>query len=74
METLPLLGIQIFFVVKIFVLLALLIYIIFALVVLRQSGLMAETVDLGFDTVVRMVAIGHLLFAIGTFILALIIL
>lgn len=74
METIPLLGISVWLVVKIFVMLALAIYIVFALVVLKQISLMISTVEMGFSLPIRLIGWAHLLFAIGIFILALIIL
>lgn len=70
----PFLGIDIWFIAKILFLIAIGIYIVFALVVVRQVNLMIRTLEVGFEFPIRLVAIGHLLFAIGTFILALVIL
>ncbi len=74
METIPLIGITVWAAAKIFVLLALAIYIIFALVVIKQIGLMLSTLEMGLGLVIRFVGWGHLLFAVGIFILAILIL
>jgi len=50
--------------------LALLLYIGFALVVLRQVTMMTDTLDVGFEKPVRFLAYVHLLFAIITFLSA----
>jgi hypothetical protein len=74
METIPILGISVWLVAKICVLLGLVIYLIFALVIIRQTGLMTDTVDVGFEAPIKFIAWAHFLFAIGIFILALMIL
>jgi hypothetical protein len=68
------LGIPVWSIVKIAVLFALLIYIIFSVVVIKQVRLMIDTLDVGFDKVIRATATAHLIFAIAVFLLALIIL
>jgi hypothetical protein len=70
----PALGITFLVVGKIFALIGLAIYIIFALVVVRQVGLMTDTIEVGFEFVIKLVAWAHLLFAIFVFLTALIIL
>lgn len=70
----PVFGLSIWFFAKILFLIAIVVYIIFALVVVRQVGLMTDTLEVGFETPVRIVAWGHLLFAIGILILAILIL
>ncbi len=74
MEVLPILNISVWAVAKVFVLFALALYIVFAFVIVRQTRIMTETLEIGFEQVIRMIAFAHLLFAAGTFILALIIL
>ncbi len=59
---------------KILVLIALGIYLIFALVVIRQVGIMTKTLEVGFELPIKMIALVHLLFAVGVFILGLVIL
>jgi hypothetical protein len=63
-------GIDIWFITKILFLFAIAIYIVFALVIVRQVGLMTRTLRVGFEFPIQLVAFGHLLFAIGIFILA----
>jgi len=67
-------GISIWLVVKVFVLLALLMYIVFSLVVIRQIKLMLETVDMGLNLLIRFIGWAHFLFAVGIFVIALLIL
>ncbi len=74
MEAIPLLGISVWLAIKIFVLLFLGMYIIFALVVIRQIALMSGTLDMGLNLPIRFIGWGHFLFAVGIFVIALIIL
>ncbi|KKT32575.1 MAG: hypothetical protein UW21_C0021G0005 [Candidatus Woesebacteria bacterium GW2011_GWB1_44_11b] len=53
---------------------ALALYIIFALVVVRQIQLMTETLEVGFEMPIKLLGFFHLLFAVGIFVLALIVL
>jgi hypothetical protein len=72
MQALPI--INIWPVVKIFVLFGLTLYLIFALVVIRQVQLMTKTIKMNFEAPVKILALVHLLFAIAVFLFALIIL
>jgi len=74
METIPLIGISVWLIAKIFVLIALGLYIVFAGVIVKQVGLMIKTVEVGFEAPIKFVAWGHFLFAVGIFVLAIIIL
>lgn len=74
METIPLIGISVWVVVKIFAIIALGIYLVFALVVVRQIQLMTETLKVGFEAPLKMMAYVHLLFAIFVLLAALVIL
>lgn len=74
METIPLLGVSVWLIAKISTLLFLGIYVVFALVVIKQITLMLNTVDMGFSFPIRLLGYMHLLFSIGVFILALLIL
>ena len=74
METIPLIGISIWLIVKIFVLIALLFYLVFSFVVVRQVKLMIETVEVDFETQIKIISYVHLAFAAIVFIFALIIL
>lgn len=73
-DLIPFINLSIWAVAKVFVALALALYVIFGLVVVRQVQLMTDTLEVGFEAFVRMLAIGHLVFSIVVFILALIIL
>lgn len=59
---------------KIFVLFGLTIYFVFALVVVRQVKLMTDTLQTGYEELIRFFSYIHLLFSIAVFIFALIIL
>jgi len=72
--TIALTGFSIWFVAKILYLFALLIYSVFAVVIVRQVGLMIHTLEVGFELPIRLIAWGHLLFSVGILILAIIIL
>ena len=74
MEIIPIVGISIWTIAKIFVLFAIAIYIVFAFVVVRQVNIMTETLDVGLEGIIKLIAFAHLLFSVGIFILALTIL
>lgn len=74
METIPLLGISVWLIAKIAVLILLGMYIIFALVVVRQVQLMTDTVAVGFEVPIRLFSYLHLIFAVLIFLAALIML
>lgn len=61
-------------ILKIMFMIGLLVYIAFAVVMVRQVSLMTKTLELGHENFIKYVSIGHLVFAIGIFLLALIIL
>jgi len=63
--------INIWFIVKLLFLFALAIYLIFASVVVRQVYLMTETVKVGFEFPVRIIAWVYLFGAISVFLIAL---
>lgn len=62
---------SIWLVLKIFFIIGLLVYLIFALVVVRQVRIMNETLDVGFEGVLTIISYLHLLFAIGVLAFAL---
>lgn len=70
----PIFGISLTLIGKIFVLFGLGIYIIFALVVVRQVNLMIATIRVGFESFIRLIAWAHLIFAVVVFLIAFIIL
>ena len=72
--TIPLTGISIWLVVKVFVLIAMLLYIAFALVIVRQVQLMTKTLKVGFEFPLKSLSLLHLISAAVLFTLALIIL
>ncbi len=65
---------QLLFFVKIGFLIGLSIYFIFAIVVIRQTIHMTDTLEVGFETPIKIAAWLHLFFALGTLILAVVIL
>ncbi len=65
---------SIWFVLKIFFIIGLLVYLIFALVVVRQVRIMNETLDVGLEGALTLLSYLHLLFAIGVLAFALLIL
>jgi len=62
---------NIWFLVKILFLIGLTIYLAFAVIVIRQVGLMSKTVNGPLETPIKSIAWIHLLVAIGVFLLAL---
>lgn len=74
MDMIPIIGISAWAIAKVFVIFALGLYVIFALVVVRQVQLMTDTLEVGFEGEVRLLSFAHLLFAIAVLIFALIIL
>ena len=61
-------------IIKFFALFILGMYLIFGLVVVRQVKMMTDTLQLGFETLAKLLAYGHMAFAILVFLTALIIL
>lgn len=70
----PILGISIWAVAKVFILIAFFLYIIFSVVVVRQVELMTGTLEVGFEAQLKLLSFLHLTFAILVFLAALIIL
>lgn len=70
----PLIGISIWGIIKGLVLIILALYIIFAVVVVRQVQLMTDTLEVGFEWQLRIISFVHLLFAIGVLIFAVLVL
>lgn len=56
--------------VRWFTIISLLIYIGFSLIVIRQVTLMTDTLEVGFEEPVRILALFHFIFAVATFIVA----
>ncbi len=67
-------GISVWFVLKIVTILLLSMYLIFALVVVRQVKMMTSTLQLGFEGTVKSLSYIHLIFAILVLMAAIIIL
>jgi len=70
----PVVGISIWLIIKIAALILLGLYIVFSLVVVRQTKLMTDTLSLGFEALIIMIGYIHLAFAVLVFFAALIIL
>lgn len=70
----PFFDLSVWLIVKVIMLFALLIYLVFASVVVRQVYLMTDTVHTGFEFPLKTLAWAHLFIAIGIFIFALLIL
>ena len=64
----------IFLVIKVAVLIALGLYLLFAAVLVRQEQLMAHVVEESFRPVLQLIVLIHLISAVGVFILAFILL
>lgn len=71
METVNILNFNFWIIIKILVLVALGLYIIFAFVVTRQVKVMTATLTLGFESVAKILAWIHLFFVIFVFFTAL---
>lgn len=61
-------------IIKIFIIIFLTIYIIFALVVMRQVQLMTKTLEVGFENQLKFLSFVHLIAAIGVLVFAILIL
>ena len=64
-------GMQIWVIVKVLFLAAIGVYTLFSAVIVRQVQLMTDTLEVGFEAPVRIIAVLHFLVSIGVFILAL---
>lgn len=74
MQAFPLSTIDFATIIKVFVVFGLALYVIFALVVVRQVQLMTDTLEVGFESQVRLLALIHLIFAVGVLLLAIFVL
>lgn len=61
-------------IIKIFIILFLVIYIIFSLVVIKQVSLMTQTLEIGFEKQLKFLSYLHFLFAVGVLVFGLLIL
>lgn len=68
------LNIQVLSIIKVGALILLGMYLIFSLVVVRQVKLMTDTLQLGFESFIKLLAYAHLIFAVLVFFAALVIL
>lgn len=67
-------GLSIWSIVKILIFVFLLIYIVFAFVVVKQVKSMTVTLEVGFEKQLKLLSLLHLLFAIAVLVFAIIIL
>ncbi len=64
-------SLDLWFVVKIMFMIGMALYCIFAFVVTRQVGHMTKTLEVGFETPIRLLAIVHLIASLALFAFAL---
>lgn len=74
MDNLPIIDLPIWTIAKGFVIFAIILYLVFAFVVIKQVRLMTETLEIGFEAPIRYFAYLHFLFALGILLLTVIIL
>ena len=74
MENLLGLELSLLFFVKIAIMLFLLLYIVFAGVVIRQVRVMTETLEVGFEKPIKAIALFHFLFSLLVFMIAIFVL
>lgn len=60
----------IFIILKLFVIVGLGVYLIFAFVIIRQTQIMANTVKLPFEIFIKLLALLHFIFAISILVLS----
>jgi len=70
----PIIGIQVWLIIKVAILILLGMYLFFSWVVIRQVRLMTDTMQLGFEGFVKTLSYVHFVFAAFVFLTALIIL
>lgn len=69
-ELLNIVSADIWILVRYMFLFGLVIYIVFALVIVRQVGLMTKTLSVGFELPIKFLAFTHLIASIALFVLA----
>lgn len=67
-------AISIWAIIKVFLMILLSMYIIFAIVMIRQIQLMTTTLKVGFETELKFLALVHFLFAVAVLIFSILIL
>lgn len=70
----PIIGISIWSILKVFIIIFMVLYLIFAFVVVRQVQLMTDTLEVGFEGQLRFFSFLHLLFAAAVLIFSIFIL
>ena len=73
-DTLPILNISILEIVRVMFLFAIGLYVLFSIIIVRQVQLMTDTLNVGLEAPVRVLAVIHLVVSLGVFVLALVIL
>lgn len=71
---LPTVGVTIWAIIKIFIIILLSLYIIFAFVIIRQVQLMTTTLEVGFESALKFLAFAHFICAIVVLIFSILIL
>jgi len=74
MDITQILHISVWVVAKWFAVVGFLVYVVFALVVVKQTSLMLGTLEISFEKPIRLLSWVHLLFSIGVLVLAIIVL
>jgi hypothetical protein len=72
MEPVVLTGFSLWFIVKIFIVLALFIYLVFALVIIKQVQMMISTIEAGLVTPLKFLSYIHFLFAATILVIAIV--
>ena len=67
-------AISIWLIFKIFLCFAIFLYVVFAFVIVRQVSIMLSTLELGFETPIKVLSWLHFLFAVAVLVLAILIL
>jgi hypothetical protein len=70
MDNIPLLGVNVWVAAKYFAVVGYLVYLVFALVVVKQTAMMVGTLEVPIGRFIKYLSYAHLLFAIGVLALA----
>ena len=62
------------FLLKVVIIIFLLLYNVFSIIVVKQTKIMTEVLEVGFESYIKFIAILHFVFALGVLLLAIIIL
>lgn len=70
-QTVPFTDISVWFLLEVAVTAFLIIYLIFAIVLVRQVKIMTDTLEVGFEKQIKIISYLHLAFAFGSLVFAL---